>query len=310
MVFEFQPVHEEEDAAGVAGAEEELDDGGGGERLAGAGGHFEEEAVTAFLDGLLDGDDGFLLVRTQEAKPVDLDKARALGFVLPCGFRGVVRALGEDDIVILNGFLNKAFRVGRGLLVAGDRGRRRERRDDIRIPAFEVPEVMQVAVGENDEAAVLGLGVFACLLFSDERAFVLGFGFKDDEGERFFVEQKEVDESRAGFLEILAKGVEVLRLHRDAGFKLDVRRAFCVRKETPARVFQQLVDFDAGGGFLHVRERLRRISRRRAERGKGLRFSAPHMPDKCRTNGLTFTSARPTAGTPATHRIAMDAGTG
>ena len=106
---------------------------------------------------------------------------------------------------------------------------------------------------------------------------------------------------------LLAGGFEQIYIDSP---ELDVRRAFCVRKETPARVFQQLVDFDAGGGFLHVRERLRRISRRRAERGKGLRFSAPHMPDKCRTNGLTFTSARPTAGTPATHRIAMDAGTG
>ena len=53
LVFEFEAVHEEEDASGVSGAQEELDDGGGGEGFAGAGGHFEEEAVFAVADGLL-----------------------------------------------------------------------------------------------------------------------------------------------------------------------------------------------------------------------------------------------------------------
>ena len=155
LVFELEAVHEEEHTAGVAGTEEELDDGGGGERLAGAGGHFEEETVTTFLGGQLDGGDGLLLVRTQEAKPVDLDEARAFAFILPSGFGGVARALGEDDIVILDGFLDESFRVGSGLLVTDDGGRRRERRDDIRIAAFEVPEIMQVAVGEDHEPAVL-----------------------------------------------------------------------------------------------------------------------------------------------------------
>ena len=70
LVFEFEPVNEEEHASGIAGAKEELDDGGGGERLAGAGGHFEKEAVEAFLDGLLDGVDGFLLVDAEEAEAI------------------------------------------------------------------------------------------------------------------------------------------------------------------------------------------------------------------------------------------------
>ena len=252
LVFEFQAVHEEEHAAGIAGAEEELDDGGGDERLAGAGGHFEEEAVVALGDGLLDRVDGLLLVEAEEAEAVQLDEAGALGFVLPCGFRGVAGALGEDDVVIADGFLDEAFRVGHGLLVAGDGGGRRKRGDDVGVAAFEIPEVMQVAVGEDDEAAVLGLGVFARLLLADERAFVLGLGFEDDEGEALFVEQEEVDEAFGGFLEVLAEGVEVLRLERDAGFKLDVRGAFGIREEAPARGFEQLVDFDAGGGFLHL----------------------------------------------------------
>ncbi len=252
LVFEFEPVHEEDDAAGVAGAEEELDDGGGGEGLAGARGHFEQKAVAAFPDGLLNGIDGFLLVEAEEAEAIHLDEAGAFAFVLPSGFRGVARALGEDDIVILDNFLDEALRVRRGLLVAGDGGRRRERRNDIRVAAFEIPEVMEVAVGENDEAAVLRLGVFACLLLAHERTFVLGLGFEDDEGERLFVEQQEVDEALTGFLEVLTERVEVLRLHGHAGFELDVRGAFRVREEAPTCVFEQLVDLDAGGGFFHA----------------------------------------------------------
>jgi len=52
---------------------------------------------------------------------------------------------------------------------------------------------MQVAVGEDDEAAVLGLGVLARLLLPDKRVFVFGLGFEDDEGEALFVEEEEVD---------------------------------------------------------------------------------------------------------------------
>jgi hypothetical protein len=56
---------------------------------------------------------------------------------------------------------------------------------------------MQVAVGEDDKAAVLRLGVFAGLFLADQRAFVLGLGFQHDEGKALFVEQQEVDEALA-----------------------------------------------------------------------------------------------------------------
>ena len=48
-----------------------------------------------------------------------------------------------------------------------------------------------------------------------------------------------------------ALGVEVLFLQRDAGFELDVRGAIGIREESPACVFEQLVDLDAGGGLFH-----------------------------------------------------------
>jgi hypothetical protein len=87
--------------------------------------------------------------------------------------------------------------------------------------------------------------------FHIESPLVLGFGFEDDERERLFVEQQEVDESLAGFLEVRPECVEILRLQGDLGLKLDIRRAFGVRKKAPTRRFEQLVDLDAGGGFFH-----------------------------------------------------------
>ena len=53
LILQFEAIHQEQHAPGIAGTEEELDDGGGGQRLAGAGGHLEQEAVLAVLDGRL-----------------------------------------------------------------------------------------------------------------------------------------------------------------------------------------------------------------------------------------------------------------
>ncbi len=121
----------------------------------------------------------------------------------------VVRALGEDDVVVADLLLDQALRVGRDLLVADDRVGRRKRRDDVGVAALEIPEVVQVAVGEDDEAAVLGAGVFAGLLLADERVLVLGLGLKDDEREALRVEKQKVDEALARLLEVVAERVEV-----------------------------------------------------------------------------------------------------
>ena len=58
---------------------------------------------------------------------------------------------------------------------------------------------MQVAVGEDDEAAVLGTGVLAGLLFGDERILVLGLGVKEE----------EVDEPFFDLLDVVAERVQV-----------------------------------------------------------------------------------------------------
>jgi len=62
--------------------------------------------------------------------------------------------LGKHDIVGADGFLDKAFGVWDYLLVAGDGCWRREGGDDIGVSSFQVPEVMKIAVGKDNEAAV------------------------------------------------------------------------------------------------------------------------------------------------------------
>jgi len=109
---------------------------------------------------------------------------------------------------------------------------------------------MQVAVGEDDEAAVQGLGVLAGLLLPGQRAFGFGLGFENDQREAFLVEQQEIDESPGGLLEVIAEGVQVGGLERDAGFETDIGGGAAVREEAPAGGFEQLVDLYPGSGFL------------------------------------------------------------
>ncbi len=124
LIFQFQPIDQEQDAPGVAGAQKELDDGGGGQRLAGAGGHFEQEAVLAVPDRCLQRVDGFQLIGAQEAQLVGPDEIGPLGFILPRGFGVVAGPLGEHDVVVADRFLDQPLRIGRDLLVADHRLRR------------------------------------------------------------------------------------------------------------------------------------------------------------------------------------------
>ena len=151
------------------------------------------------------------LVGTQKAQIVGLNEAGALGFILPRSFRGIMRPVGESDVIFANLFRDQALRVGRDLSVAGYRVRRREGGDDIGVAAFQIPEVMQIAVRQDDEAAILGAGVFACLLLADERVLVLRLGFQDDQGEPLGVEEQEVDEPGGDFLEVITQRVQVVR---------------------------------------------------------------------------------------------------
>ena len=87
----------------------------------------------------LERSDGPHLVGPQEAQPVGLDEAGALGLVLPRGLGVIAGALGADDIVGFDDLSDEAFGVGDGLLIACDRRRGRKRRDQIGVAAFEIP---------------------------------------------------------------------------------------------------------------------------------------------------------------------------
>jgi hypothetical protein len=209
LILQFETIHQKEHAPGIAGTEEELDDGGGSESFAGAGGHLEEEAVFAFLHCPLHSVNSLQLIRPEETQFVGLDIARTLGLVLPrrCGL--VVRALGQHDVVVADLILDEALWVGLGLMVADYRIRSRKGRDNIGVAALQIPEVVQIAVGEDDEAAVLRFGVFAGLFFADKRVLVLRFGLQDNEWEASGIQQQEINEALARLLEVLAQRFQI-----------------------------------------------------------------------------------------------------
>lgn len=103
--------------------------------------------------------------------------------------------------------IDKPPGVGRDVLVADYRLGRRKGSDDVRIAALHIPKVMKIAIGEDDEAAILRLRIFAGLFFADQRIFIFGLGFENDERKASVVEQEEVDETLAGFFEIGPKRI-------------------------------------------------------------------------------------------------------
>ena len=155
LLLQFEAIYQKQRAPGIAGTEEEFDDGGGSESFTGAGGHLEEKAVFAVLHSPLQGVNGLQLIGPQETQFVGLDVAGTLRLVAPRSFGLVVRALSEDDVVVADLVLDEAMRVGRDLLVADHRVWCRKGCDEVGVAALQIPEVMQVAVGEDHEPAVL-----------------------------------------------------------------------------------------------------------------------------------------------------------
>ena len=81
---------------------------------------------------------------------------------------------------------------------------------------------MEVAIGEDDKAAVLRAGILAGLLLADERVLIFGFGFEDDEREAAVAQQQEVNEAFACLLEVLAKCIQIGSFDRYAGFETNI----------------------------------------------------------------------------------------
>ena len=252
LVLQFQPVDQEENAGGVAGTQKQLDDRGGDQGLAGAGGHLEQEPVAALPHGLLQGVNGAKLVVPQEAKAVGADVAGAFSLVEPSRFRGVVGPLRQHDVVRANRFINQTLRVGKRLTKGADRFRRGEGGDEVGIAAFQVPEIMQVAVGQHDEPAIQGARIAARLLLADQRLLALRLRLQHHQRETPVVQQQKIGHPPFGSLKVVPQSVQVGRPNGDAVLQADVGRPACVGKEAPAGLRQQGVDPDAGGCFVHA----------------------------------------------------------
>ena len=250
LSLEFEAIHEKENATRVSRSQEEFDDRRGCECFARARRHFEQESVAAFPYGVLEPAERRELIRTQKAKLVGFDEAVAFRIVAPRGFAFVSGTLRQGDIVVVDGFLHEPVGVRNDLLARRRGFRRGEGRHDGRIAAFEIPEVVKIAVRQEDKAAVSAAGVFSGLFLSRKRVFSFGFRFEDDKGPSSGIEQQEVDESPAGFLEVVAESFKVAGFECDAGFEKDIRRNVAFREETPSGGFEKFVDPDSCSGFV------------------------------------------------------------
>ncbi len=101
---------------------------------------------------------------------------------------------------------------------------------------------MQVSIGEDNEAAVLGAGVSPGLLLSYQRLLLFRLGLQHDERESPLVQKKVVDEPPAGLLKVIPKSIQVRQLERNTRLNLNVGWSVPFREEAPGRVLQQSVD--------------------------------------------------------------------
>ena len=260
LTLEFQPVHEKQDAPRVARSEEQLDDGGGDKRLAGSRRHLEQESVRPAAGGALKGSDGVELIRAQESQAVGADEIGALRFVQPRGFGGVRRALGERDVIFPDALVGEARRVGLDLAIVRYGILRGKRGYDGGVAALQIPKVVEVAVGQDDETAAERARVPPRLLFGGERVFVGRFGFENGDGALPRVKQKEVRPPGGRLLEIVSERGEVVGADGDCRLQTDVGGRVPVREKAPAGFFQQPVYSDAGGGFVHSRSQSLHLS--------------------------------------------------
>ena len=128
---------------------------------------------------------------------------------------------------------------------------RRERGDVVRVSALQVPEVVEVAVREDDEAAILRTRVLARLLLADQWVLDLGLGLQHYERESALVKEQKVDEPPRRLLKVIAESVQVGLLDDNALFELDVGGLASLWKEAPAGRLQQLVDLHPRDCFVH-----------------------------------------------------------
>jgi len=160
--------------------------------------------------------------------------------------------LAEQDVVIVYRLINQLLRIGLGFECMLNGLGCGKLDNDVGVSPLQIPEIMQISVGEDHIPGTLGFGVAAGLFLSIQRVFALAFRLQHGYGVISAIKQKVVDEALFGFLKILAKFVKLGLGYLDVLLQLDVRFfAFGIEKP-PACFFQQFVDLDAGGCFFVV----------------------------------------------------------
>ena len=210
--FEFNAVNKEKNPLGVARSHEEFDDGGGGQRLSSAGGHFKQEARLAFANGSLKRPNCTELVRTKELQSGIFDECVLLRGIVPPGIVPVVRILSCRNVIGLDLFADQSVGVGLERVKVPQRIRRRELGYQDGVPLLKIPEVMQIAVGQDDKPGILRMGVFPGLFLADKRIKLFGFRFEDGYREAALLQQEVINVAARSFFEVVAEGIEGLLL--------------------------------------------------------------------------------------------------
>ena len=197
---------------GVARSHDELDDGGGGQGLARTGGHFKQKTRPAFAHGILKRCHRPKLVRTEELQFGILDETVALTGIVPSGIVPVVRILSCRNVIGLDLFADQSIGVRLERVKVSQRIRRRELGYQDGVALLKVPEVMQIAVGQDDKPDILRMGVFPGLILADKRIKLFGFRFEDGYREAAFLQQEVINVAARGSFEVVAEGIKGLFL--------------------------------------------------------------------------------------------------
>jgi len=197
---------------GVSRSHEEFDDGGGGQRLSGAGGHFKQKARLAFANGSLKRPNCTELVRTKELQSGIFDECVLLRGIVPSGIVPVVRILSCRNVIGLDLFADQSIGVRLERVKVSQRIRRRELGYQDGVALLKVPEVMQIAVGQDDKPDILRMGVFPGLILADKRIKLFGFRFEDGYREAAFLQQEVINVAARGSFEVVAEGIKGLFL--------------------------------------------------------------------------------------------------
>ena len=207
LVFKFEAVHEEQNPLGVARPHEKLDHRSGGQGLPGAGGHFKQEPCSSIADGILKRGDSLELIGAQELQLRVFDIALTLGGVIPARVVRIVGVLRDGNIVGFDSFADEGvwIRLESVEVVQGLGIRKLCYEDGVAL--LQVPEVMQVAIGEDDKSNVPRVSVLPGLFLAHQRIEFLGFGFQDGHGKAPFVKQEVIDVAVSRLLEIIPKGI-------------------------------------------------------------------------------------------------------